>query len=338
MSVTAKELAQILHLSEAAVSMALNGKPGVSTATRRKVMDTARELGYDFSRLTEKAPQTQPPRGTLYFIIYRKHGAVVADTPFFSHLSQGIDLGCKRHHYYLNVFYLDEGENPERQLRELIHFDCKGILLLGTEMLENDLVPFLKLKLPLVVLDTYFETTEADYVLINNAQGAYLATCHLISQCREQPGYLRSSYPINNFTRRADGFYRAVRRNGMSTANSKVHYLSPSPEGAYADMKALLDAGEKPARCYFADNDLIALGAMKALKEKGYRIPKDVALAGFDNMPASAYTEPPLTTVNVPKEYMGEMAVRRLSQLIEDGEGTPVKLEVSTTLIKRKSV
>ena len=103
-------------------------------------------------------------------------------------------------------------------------------------------------------------------------------------------------------------------------------------------MKALLTAGEKPARCYFADNDLIALGAMKALKEMGYEIPGDVALAGFDNMPASAYTEPALTTVNVPKEYMGEMAVLRLAQLFENKECTPVKLEVSTTLIKRKTV
>ena len=335
---TAKDLASMLHLSEAAVSMALNGKPGVSTATRKKIIETARREGYDFSRIAEKAPQPQPPHGTVYFIIYRKHGAVVADTPFFSQLSQGIDSGCKKYRYYLNVFYLDEGENPERQLRELIHFDCKGILLLGTEMLENDLLPFLNLKLPLVILDTYFETTEADYVLINNAQGAYLATCHLISHCKEQPGYLRSSYPINNFTERADGFYRAVRRNGMSTSNSRVHYLSPSPEGAYADMKAILETGEKPARCYFADNDHIACGAMKALKEKGFRIPKDVALVGFDNMPVSAYTEPALTTINVPKEYMGEMAVCRLSQLIESRGGIPLKLEVSTTLVRRKTV
>jgi len=338
MSVTAKELAHMLNLSEAAISMALNGRPGVSTATRKKILAAAEEHGYDFSRLSGRAPLSRTPQGTLYFIIYRKHGAVVADTPFFSLLSQGIDSGCKRHHYYLNVFYLDEGENPEQQLRGLIHFDCKGILLLGTEMAENDVLPFLNLKLPLVILDTYFETIAADYVLINNAQGAYLATCHLISHCREQPGYLRSSYPINNFTERADGFYRAVRANGMSTSNSKVHYLSPSPEGAYADMKALLDTGEQPARCYFADNDLIACGAMKALKERGYQIPRDVSLAGFDNMPMSAYTDPALTTVNVPKEYMGEMAVRRLSQLIESQGNIPMKLEISTTLVKRKTV
>ena len=77
---------------------------------------------------------------------------------------------------------------------------------------------------------------------------------------------------------------------------------------------------------------------MKALKEKGFRIPKDVALVGFDNMPVSAYTEPALTTINVPKEYMGEMAVCRLSQLIESRGGIPLKLEVSTTLVRRKTV
>ncbi len=337
MSVTAKQLAQLLNLSEAAVSMALNNKPGVSTATRKRVIAAARESGYDFSRINENTAPSLPSQGTLYFIIYRKHGAVVADTPFFSQLTQGIDSGCKKHHYYMHVFYLDEGKNMEKQLRDLVHFDCRGILLLGTEMHENDLVPFQNLKLPLVVLDTYFETVEADYVLINNVQGAYLATSHLISCCKSQPGYLRSSYAINNFGERADGFYKAVRLHGLSTSNSRVHLLSPSLEGAYADMLALLDAGEDLCRCYFADNDLIACGAVKAMRERGLQIPQDVAVIGFDNMPVSTYMEPALTTVNVPKQHMGEAAVRRLAQLIEDRDSSPMKLEISTSLVLRDS-
>lgn len=338
MSITAKKLAEMLQLSEAAVSMALNNKPGVSTATRKRVLETAREQGYDFSRLKESAPVLRPLQGTLYFIIYRKHGAVVADTPFFSQLSQGIDAGCKKHRYHLNVFYMDEGEAMEAQLRSLIHFDCKGILLLGTEMHEENLTPFLSLGLPLVVLDTYFETVSADYVLINNIQGAYLAVSHLISRCKCQPGYLRSSYSINNFRERADGFYKAVRTYGMSASQSPVHLLTPSLEGAYADMLKLLNAGETLARCYFADNDLIACGAMKALKEKGYRIPQDISIAGFDNMPVSTCMEPALTTVNVPKQYMGEAAVRRLAHVIASQDNVPVKLEISTSLVKRKTV
>lgn len=338
MAVTAKKLAELLGLSEAAVSMALNRKPGVSTATRQRVLNAAREHGYDFSRLEEAPPASQTMKGTLYFIIYRKHGAVVADTPFFSQLSQGIDSGCKKHHYFLNVFYLDEDENTGERLQSMIRFDCRGILLLGTEMQENDLAPFLRLKLPLVVLDTYFETLTANYVLINNMQGAYLATDYLINHCKSQPGYLRSSYSINNFRERADGFYKAVRSHGLPTSRSLVHLLSPSLEGAYADMLEILDAGEETASCYFADNDLIACGAIRALRERGFRIPQDISVIGFDNMPVSAYAEPSLTTVHVPKQDMGEAAVRRLAHIIDFPEEAPMKLEISTQLIRRKSV
>lgn len=338
MAITAKELAKILNLSEAAVSMALNHKPGVSTATRKKVMETARAYGYDFTRINENNAAPQIFNGTVYFIIYRKHGAVVADTPFFSQLSQGIDYGCKKAHYHLNVYYLYEGENIAGQLEEMLRMGCRGIILLGTEMREEDFLPFLTISVPLVLLDAYFEDIKADCVLINNMQGAYQAVNYLISKCKAQPGYLHSSYSINNFNERADGFYKAVRKNGMSTSKSIVHLLSPSMEGAYADMLALLEDGEETARCYFADNDFIAAGAAKALKEKGYRIPNDIAIIGFDNMPLCTYVEPALTTVNVPKRYMGEMAAQRLAVMMESKNTSPVKIEITTDLVKRKSV
>ena len=108
--------------------------------------------------------------------------------------------------------------------------------------------------------------------------------------------------------------------------------------GAYADMKALLESGEKPADCYFADNDLIAIGAMQALKEAGYRIPEDIALVGFDDIPAAEYVNPPLTTVMVPKTFLGETAATRLIQRMEGKNTQPLKIEVATRLVLRKSV
>ena len=107
MSITSKELAKILNLSPAAVSMALNNKPGVSTATRKLVMETADKYGYDFSKLAEK----HNLKGTIYFVIYKKHGAVVSDTPFFSELSEGIALGCKKADYKLKISYVYEDED-----------------------------------------------------------------------------------------------------------------------------------------------------------------------------------------------------------------------------------
>lgn len=338
MPITAKELAKMLNLSEAAISMALNNKPGVSTKTRKRVIEVAKQHGYDFTHINEDSTELQVTNGTIYFIIYRKHGAVVSDTPFFSQLSEGIDSGCKKSKYYLNVYYLYEGDDIALHLNELLKLGCKGIILLGTEMKEEDFRPFAKLSIPLILLDNYFETITKDCVLINNIQGSYQATSYLISKYKTQPGYLHSSYMINNFSERADGFFKAVRVNGMSTSKSIVHLLSPSVEGSYADMLMLLDQGEDTARCYFADNDLIAAGAIKAFRERGYGIPEDIAVIGFDNMPISTYIEPSLTTINVPKQYMGEMAVQRLVHIIESGEFNPVKIEISTNLVKRKSV
>ena len=85
MGITAKELAKKLNLSEAAVSMALNGKPGVSTKTRKTVIEAAEQLGYDFTRISGRTKTTGP----ITFALYRRHGAIVADTPFFSELSEG---------------------------------------------------------------------------------------------------------------------------------------------------------------------------------------------------------------------------------------------------------
>ena len=138
--------------------------------------------------------------------------------------------------------------------------------VLATEMAEQTLPLFNLSGLPVVFLDAYFEQPDYNFVLINNAQGAYLATKHLIQKCHVQPGCLRSSYWISNFDARADGFYKAIREAGMAAAHSQVLRLAPSQEGAYEDMKTLLKEMDRPAPCYFADNDLIAIGARQVKK------------------------------------------------------------------------
>ncbi len=335
MSVTAKELSAMLGLSEAAVSLALNNKPGVSTATRKRIIETARQQGYDFTR---KASRLSASRGELCLVIYKKSGAVVSDTPFFSQLIDGISLSCRKFHYGCVTRYVYEDDDVESQIFDLQSRSFSGLIVLATEMKQEDLNFFASLTVPLVFLDTYYDLPTWNFVCINNSQGACLAASYLIRKRKAQPGYLRSNYPISNFDQRADGFYRAVRSAGMSASQSIVHRLTPSQEGAYEDMKQLLKEGEKPASCYFADNDLIAIGAAEALREAGYRLPEDIALVGFDDLPACEYMTPALTTIAVPKQYMGEVAVFRLVELIEGGTPLPLAIQVFTKLIKRKSV
>ena len=334
MSITAKELAAILNLSEAAVSMALRNKPGVSTKTRKMVLEAADKHGYDFAKTTK----VYKPSKHITFILYKRQGAVVGDTPFFSALSEGIEAACAKVDYKLHILYIYKDDDVQKKIDEIIYSDCAGIVLLGTEMHLEDFRPFSNLRIPLVLLDVYFDSIEHDCVLINNIQGAYVATNYLVSRIKKQPGYLRSSYPIGNFSERADGFYKAVRHNGMSASKSIVHRLTPSVDGAFADMLQLLEQGEELAAGYFADNDLIAIGAMKAFQKHGICIPEDIALIGFDDLPVAVYLEPSLTTIHVPKKYIGEMAVKRLIDIMGTKDHLPVKIEVSTKLKKRRSV
>lgn len=337
MAITGKELAKIMNLSEAAVSLALNNKPGVSTKTRKKVIDTAKEYGYDFTELNW-ANEKSPTKGTVYLVIFRKHGTILSDTSFFSQLSEGVNYGCLMTGYYMNILNIYESDDIEAKMDELERQGCKGLILLGTEMQKEDLVQFQKTSMPLVLLDSYFSDIMIDCVHINNLRSAYLATNHLIKATSSHPGYLHSSYRIQNFYERKLGYNKAIQANGLSLSRSMVHRLSPTLEGAYGDMLAILENDEPLAECYFADNDLIAAGAMKAFKEKGIRVPEDIAVMGFDDIPLCTYVEPSLSSVHVPKRYMGEVAAKRLIDIINSEHHYPLKIEVEATVIARDSL
>ena len=301
MSITAKELAQKLGLSQTAVSMALNNKPGVSTETRRMIIEAAEKYDYDFTKLSLKKNKA----GSIYAVSYRSHNAILSYSPIFDTMVEGMESVIQKECYKLKVVnFYEKRDNLDHYLEDLRATDCVGILLFGT----------------------------------NNRQGAYLATDYLISRCLKQPGYLQSSYPLRNFSERQEGFFRAVQDNGMSRSRCIIHQLSPTIDGAMADMLAIIDRADTLADCYFADNDLIAIGTIKALKLRGFRVPEDIAVVGFDNISEGRIIDPALTTISIPRHYMGEVAARELLSQIEESKQHTCKIEVSAKLVKRFSV
>lgn len=335
MTITAKELADKLNLSATAVSMALNNKPGVSTQTRQKVIKAAEKYGYDFTKLSLRKKVS----GDIYCVIYMSHNAILKYTPIFSELTGGINQICQKEGYHLKLIQISENiDNIQKWIEDIRITDCAGIILLGTEISFNAAKMFMSLSIPVVLLDSHFDSLNCSSVLINNVQGAYIATNYLIDRCNKQPGHLCSSYQIENFRQRKAGFIKAVREHGMSASKSVTHELSPSIEGAFSDMLEHINQGDPLAECYFADNDLIAIGAMKAFKLSGYKIPDDIAIIGFDNIHEGQITEPSLTTIDIPREFMGQTAARQLIFQITNPAARPVKIEVSTKLFKRFTV
>ena len=334
MSITAKELALKLGISATAVSMALNNKSGVSTETRAKIIKAAEKYGYDFSKIKQNPNRS----GSVYIIFYKTNNAILSYTPIFDELYDGIKSECQKEHFTIKMMqFYEKTDILEDCFSDLRVSDCRGIILVGTEIRLETCQKFLALGFPMILLDTYFDSLDCTSVLINNSQGAYIAANHLISITGSQPGYLQSSYSIPNFMARQEGYLKALKENGMSPSRSIIHKLSPSIEAAMADMLEIIDRNDKLAKCYFADNDIIAIGAMKALMLRGYAIPDDISIIGFDNISESRIIEPALTTMDVPRLYIGKTAARLLIEQIDSKVFHSSKIEITTRLVKRFS-
>ncbi|MCI5650111.1 MAG: LacI family DNA-binding transcriptional regulator [Fusicatenibacter sp.] len=334
MDISAKELAKLIHVSPATVSMVFNNKPGISEATRELVLGTAAKYGYT----PKKADASAPTARVIQLVNYRKHGKIAADTPFFSQLTEGISKECTRQNCALHISYFYESMDLPSQLSALEEVDSIGMLLLATEMAPEDFRKFKDFQIPIVVLDCYYDELDYDCVLINNIQGAFNATNYLIQCGHRKVGYLRSNLEISNFKERSDGYYNALRANNISTSHPYVHAISPVSDEGYRDMMAILDGGVEIADAYFADNDIIAASAMKAFREHGYRIPEDVSIIGFDDMPLCDMMVPALSTMKVRKRELGATAVQRLLDRAEDPKREHLKMSMATKLVKRESV
>ena len=334
MAISAKELAKKLNISPATVSMVLNNKYGISDATRERVLNAAREYGFDFSKLDSKSSNT----GIIQLVIYKKDGMVVSDTPFFSQLIEGINHGCTEQNFVLQITYFYENMSVDEQVENINKSDCSGILLLGTEMTLEDFDCFSSVNKPIIILDTYFNELNYDFVKINNVRGMYSAVEYLISKGFRNIGYLRSSYEISNFTERFDGYCKAMNKHAIPIKAEYIHKLTPTADGAYSDMKKITELDTEFADAYVADNDLIASGSIRAFKEAGIKIPEDISVIGFDNMPLCDILEPPLSTIDVPKQKLGITAVYQLVKRIKNHDDIFTTTEISPTLYTRKSV
>lgn len=327
-----QDIARLAGVSPGTVSNALNNRKGVSKDTKERVLKIAEELGYDRNSKEECK--------VIRFISFKKHGYVVSDTPFFSQLIQGIEEECRAEGFEVLISQIIYNEHNDEDIQEIVKQEqIAGVLLLATEMSESDLQPFRKLSVPIVLLDSYFNDADFDHILINNCKGAYQAVNHLIKNGHVEIGCLGSSKPIKNFNYRYEGF-----RDALTEANLKIHkeyelLLEPTLEGSYRDMKEILNSKDlKLPTAFFAFNDIIALGAIRAMKEKGISIPDQVSIVGFDDMPFCEISSPRLTTIRVHKQYIGKTAIRRLIGRIAERDEQKLKIEINTELVERESV
>ena len=327
------DIASIAGVSSATVSNALNGRKGVSEKTKQKIWKIARDIGYS------REPANSSVQKAIRLVVFKRHGYVVSDTPFFASVIEGMERECRLLGYEMLVSHVNTKEAGQNAADSANFAGSSGILLLATEMGPGDLQQFGNSGIPVVLLDSNFREQDFDLVLTNSVDAAYKATAYLAENGHTRIGHLRSSIPINNFTDRRRGHLQALEDHGLDGDPGLEILLEPTIEGSYRDMrKALERPGGYLPTAFFADNDIIAFGAMRALKEKGVRIPSDISIIGFDDMPFCEVTSPRLTTIKVFKQEMGSAAVKRLKQILEAQNHVRQKIELGTELVIRDSV
>lgn len=329
MKISIKKISEVTGFSPATVSNALNYKKGVNADTASKILKTARDLGYfEENRITK-----------VKFVMFKRKGVVVEDTPFFPAMISGVEQECRACGMEMSLCNLDKRDPDYREQVNWLRRDkAAAVILLGTEMMDEDSELIRGLTCPLVVIDYWKEDMSFDAVLINNADSARMATEYLIANGHTEIGYLQGRMRIKPFRSRSVGYQTALQKASIPLRKEYVVTLSPTMDGAYEDMKDYLSGSPKLPTAFFADNDIIALGAMKAMSERGIRIPDDVSVIGFDDLTYSSISNPPLTTLRVPKQEMGRVAVRRLWDILQDNDELRLKTQVCTQFIERASV
>lgn len=336
-SVTLRDLARHTGLSIMTVSRVVRGRPDVSAASRRRVLSAVRRLGYIPNPaaqllVTRTAPGPRDHRiiGTIF------SREVVTSHSYFAGIIQGIADEARRSDCHLLLGYgLGDATQPSDYPRMLRDMMTRWLILVGK------VAPRLVRQLhgtgfSLVLVDMRPSIRGVDAVVCDDAQAAYEATRHLIKLGHRRIGLIRG--PARHPFSRAltSGYRRALLEAGIPERDSLVVEAPFRPEGGYEAAEMLLKLAGRPTAIF--TNDDMAIGALRAAHDHGLVVPDDMALVGYDDIEYAAHTTPPLTTVAVPKQEMGRLAVRRAIAQIEQGERHVFSTTVvSHTLLIRSS-
>ena len=332
------DIAKAANVSSSAVSLVLNNKGGISSEVRQKVIGIAEKMGY--KSVTSGQYHIGNDNITIKLLKIAKHGHIVNErhNPFITEYIEGIETGVRIRHCKLEISFFDKVPVEEIVAREK---DTKadGLIILGTELNAHELTFFTELGKPIVFIDTYFPLSVFDCIDMDNVDGVFKAIQYFYANGHRNIGLLTSSLETRNFRMREYGFREAMEYFSLPIQEKLILSVDPTFDGAANDMKKYLDKSSSLPTAFFCMNDIIAYGCIKAMRNHGLNIPKDISMIGFDDLPTSSILEPPLTTIRVSTQRIGQRALEKLAErIINHSDDVPENVLISGKLVVRNSV
>lgn len=334
---TIDEIARIAGTSTATVSLALNNRPGVNAETRQRILAIADETGYLAAKKEAKRNVSQ----IVKLIAVSKpetSGIHNFRTSFFAEMINSIQSQCAMLGYSM-IYSIVRHESLFAQLREdESRQPSAGIILLGTYLNDDEVGHLAEMNEKILILDRNAMLTPVDTVCINNYMGAFRGAEYLIGLGHREIGYIQSATRVSNLKERRSGFQAALEVHGIGFAEQAVFSNnSYQSDGASQLRRRLEDCGHLPT-AFFCENDYNALCLISALHQMEKRVPEDVSVIGFDDVPECSIVVPQLTTVHVDREELARAAVRRIHDMIgEKVQSVSQHIMLDVKLIERSS-
>jgi len=317
MSLTLEEVGKLAGVSRSTVSRVINDHPSVREQVRERVWQVINDTGYH-------------PHAAARSLVTRRTriiGAIIPQAvmtlfvdPFFPLLLCGITETCNDHGYYLMLSLFNGPATDEELYRRQVHSGhLDGVIVASTRM-DDPLIPtLLDDDVPFILVGRHSDS-RAGYVDVDNVSASRMAVEHLIRLGHRRIATVTGPLSMASGEDRLAGYCQALEAHRISVQEALIVEGDFTEGSGAMGMQRLLSASPTAV---FAANDMMAIGALKALREAGFRVPEDVALVGFDDVPIAAAVEPALTTVHQPIERLGSMAAELLLNLLENPPDVP---------------
>jgi LacI family transcriptional regulator len=331
--VTIHDIAEKLNITASTVSRALNNNPRISEVTRKAVHRAAKQMNYQPNNI---AAALRHGRSHIIGVI-----VPTADRAFFASVVRGIEEIANKLNY--KVIICQSYDNYEKEIQTidaLLSARVDGIIASIGKNTENfeHYKRVQQKKIPLVLFDRPTDALEVSQVMIDDFLGAYKVVEHLIQQGCKRIAHFTSPKKVSIFKERLRGYTEALKDYGIPYNEELVIKSNLQLEDGRESMEKLLKLKERPD-AIFSASDFGAMGAMQVLKENSFRIPQDVALAGFSNDPFTSFTDPALTTVDQFSITMGKKTAEIFFEHLksDDKKTIPQKIVLKPELIIRES-
>jgi LacI family transcriptional regulator len=326
-----KEIAKLSGVSRSTVSRVINDDPNVKESTRTRVLEVIRKENY---RPNPVARGLASGRTRIIGLILPTAQYSLFTDPYYPGLIQGITTACNAGGYSIMLWLT----NPEQERSNFHHVAMDGLidgLIIASYLIDDPILEkLIKSKIPFMLVGRHPSRANLNYIDVDNVNGAHEAVMHLLQLGRTRIATITGPNKMIAGIDRRKGYESALLERGLRPDPSLVVEGDFTESGGYTAMFRLIP--HNPDAVFIA-SDAMALGALRALNEAGKRVPEDVAVVGFDDIPSAAHMDPPLTTIRQNIYKLGQLAAGTLMQTLNNGKTPPHGLVLPTELVIRAS-